>query len=836
MAHPRYSRSFSLTYCFAGVVPILWLLSCFPKSSAGQELPEDFFSKKIKPVLEAQCVKCHSGEEPEGDLNLTSRAGLTKGGESGAAVDKDAPGESALISAVKYEDYEMPPSGRLPDEQIALIERWVKSGAPWPNDQVIKAPEQHATPKVNEETLAFWSFKALKRPEVPDLGVSDSPIDQFVATRLAEASLKSNVRADRQTLIRRAYYDLTGLPPSPQQVADFVADPDEKAFEKLIDQLLESPHYGEKWGRHWLDLVRFAETNSYERDATKPHAWRYRDYVIESFNQDKPYDVFIRQQIAGDEMSPWKREQIIATGFLRLGIWDDEPADTEQALYDDLDDIMGTTAQVFLGLTINCARCHDHKLDPISQRDYYSMLSFFAGMHRFGGPGRSGRNFKFATASISPPAEREAQVKEKQKHQEKIDGIKNEMREIEKRVKQVLVGGQIDDFKHEQNRLPIIRKLAPEKVTKEDHVTYAKLRKQWKDLEKNPPKSAEMALAVTTLGTKVRDIAILARGNPHAPTDRVTPTFLEILGGTEAKIELPEHGNSSGRRLALANWIATPENPLTARVMANRIWQHHFGRGIVTSANNFGLQGDPPTHPELIDWLACELIDGGWKLKSLHRKIMLSQTWQQSSASQSSAIAKDPENKLLWRYNMRRLTAEEIRDSLLAANETLNTKMSGPSIYTKIPQEVLAGQSRPGSGWGKSSPEEAARRSVYIFAKRSLIDPLIANFDGADTDFTCPVRFETTLPTQCLSFVNSEFIHTQAQLLADASTKHGESQRDQVAWIIERVTQRPAEETEIKKGLELIKSLMSEPEMNDQKALKYFAVVALNMNEFIYID
>jgi len=759
MPSPQYCPSFPWRLAIRFLPALLLLVGWANSDATAEELPADFFGEQIKPILESQCIRCHSGKEPKGELNLTSHAGLMNGGESGVVFNKDAPEDSTLLSAVKYEDYEMPPNGRLAEKQIALIERWVKAGSPWPDDQTIQAPEQHETPKANDETRNFWSFKPLTRPEVPNVitkGITEgSAIDQFVATGLAEASLKPNPRADRQTLIRRAYYDLIGLPPTPQQVADFVADTDEKAFEKLLDELLDSPHYGEKWGRHWLDLVRFAESNSYERDATKPDAWRYRDYVIDSFNQDKPYDVFIREQIAGDEMSPWKADQIIATGFLRLGIWDDEPADEEQALYDDLDDIMATTSQVFLGLTINCARCHDHKLDPISQKDYYSMLSFFAGVHRFGGPGRNGRNFAFASASIAPPEDRERLDSETKQHRKKINEIKAGMREIEERVKKVLTGGEVDDFKHEQNRLRIIRKLAPEKVTKEDHVDYARLKKERHQLEKNPPKSARMTLAVTTMGTKVRDMFVLARGNPHAPTEPVRPTFLEILGGGEATIEAPEHGKSSGRRLALANWIASPDNPLTARVMANRLWQHHFGRGLVASSNNFGLQGDAPTYPELIDWLASELIDEGWKLKAMHRKIMLSETWQRSSASQPTALAKDPDNRLLWRHNMRRLTAEEIRDSLLAANETLNLKMGGPSIYTNIPQEVLAGQSRPGAGWGKSSPEEAARRSVYIFVKRSLVDPLIANFDGADTDFTCPVRFVTTLPTQCLTFGRS---------------------------------------------------------------------------------
>ncbi len=431
--------------------------------------------------------------------------------------------------------------------------------------------------------------------------------------------------------------------------------------------MLASPHYGEKWGRHWLDLVRYGETNGYERDSAKPFAWRYRDYVINAFNRDKPYDQFIREQLAGDEVDPTSAESMIATGFYRLGIWDDEPADRLLAHYDGLDGIVSTTGQVVLGMTINCARCHDHKVDPIPQRDYYRLLSFFQDVTN-----SDGKN---------------------------------------------------------------LRKVVDPSGTKIDVMCVA-----------------ERGRAKTH---------VLLRGNPSLAGDEVDPGVPEVLADGSPSFE-----SGPGRGTALAEWLTDRRNPRTARVMVNRLWQYHFGRGLVPTPNDFGKLGEAASHPELLDWLAEEFMDGGWRIKRIHRLILSSTAYRMSSRASAAGLAKDPANQSLWRFPMRRLTAEEVRDSILAVSGSLNLKAGGPSVYPPIPREVMAGQSVPGQGWPTSPPGEASRRSVYVHVKRSLLVPILATHDAADTDSSCPVRYTTTVPTQALGLLNGEFSNQQAARFA----------------------------------------------------------------------
>jgi hypothetical protein len=624
---------------------------------------------------------------------------------------------------------------------------------------------------------------------------------------------------------------MTGLPPSPDEVRAFLVDKSPNAWEKVVDRLLASPRYGEKWGRHWLDLVHFAETNSYERDGVKPNAWRYRDYVIRSLNRDKPYDQFVREQLAGDELTdpaslPTRRaERLIATGYYRLGIWDDEPVDREQAWFDDQDDVVRTTAETFLGLTVGCARCHDHKLDPIPQKDYYRFLAFFAGMNRYG---------QESQRPIAPEAEQQKQRAEIAAHQAKVKQNEAGIAEIEKRIVSDLTPVEKEDWVHEEAHLRIIRARVPKLITPADLDHYLTLQQEKKRLEQFEPTAIDTALCVSE-DPAPRPIHVLMRGNAHAEGDLVQPAFLSVLRPPSPAIA--PAGDSCGRRLALARWITDPRNPLTARVMANRLWQYHFGRGIVRTPNNFGFQGAPPTHPALLDWLASELVRQSWRLKPIHREILLSATYRMSSSATPKALAKDPENNLLWRFDMRRLEAEEVRDSILAANGSLNLGMGGPGIYPTMPKEVLAGQSMPGSGWGKSSPAEQCRRSVYIHVKRSLIYPMIARFDGADTDFTCPVRFATTQPTQALGMMNSTFINEQARAFADYLRRHaGAAPAAQVRLALWRVLQREPAPKEVDRGLRLMARLEQRHRVTPEEALVRFCTVALNLNEFLYLD
>ena len=798
-----------------------------------------FFTREVKPILEQNCLTCHSGDTPMGNLKLTGRGDLLKGGLNGPALSLKKPDESLLLKAVRYHGPKMPPSGRLPQPQIETLIRWVKMGAPWPADAANEMPAHVGPPQVNAETKRFWSFLPVRRPKPPVILNAKSntrnPIDAFVLKRLETAGLTPNPPASRTALLRRVTYDLTGLPPTPEEVRAFLADKSPNAYEKVVDRLLASPRYGEKWGRHWLDLVRFAETNSYERDGHKPNAWRYRDYVIQAFNADKPYDQFVLEQLAGDELPGRSPEKMIATGYYRLGLWDDEPVDHLQALYDDLDDIVSTTGQVFLGLTVGCARCHDHKIDPVPAKDYYRLLAFFNGVMRYGV--RSPQSvYEASQRPIVPEAEARRYREAIAAYQGKLKANRDETAGLEKKVAADLTPVEKEEFQYEERRAPILKKRVPRLLTQAEFDRYTALRTERQELEKSPPAGIDTALCVTE-ERQPRETCVLMRGNPHVRGEKVEPGFLSVLSPPQPDIRKPEDGDSSGRRLALARWIVSPSNPLTARVMANRIWHYHFGRGIVRTTSNFGFQGSKPTHPELLDWLASELVRQGWRLKPLHRQILLSNTYRMSSQPNPRALAKDPENDLFWRFDMRRLQAEEIRDSLLAVNGSLNLKMGGPSIYPTMPEAVLAGQSMPGAGWGKSTPEEECRRSVYIYVKRSLITPIIASFDGPETDFTCPVRFATTQPTQALGMLNSDLLNRQARVFAASLRKQaGSDPAAQVKLGLWRVLQRTPTQKEIARGVKLITAMQQEPNVKPEDALNYFCVVALNLNEFLYLD
>ena len=565
-----------------------------------------------------------------------------------------------------------------------------------------------------------------------------NPIDAFILARLEAEGLRPAPEADRVTLIRRLTYDLTGLPPTPEEVDAFLADAAHDAYERLVDRLLASPQYGEHWARHWLDLVRFGETNGYERDSAKPFAWRYRDYVIDAFNRDKPYDQFVREQLAGDEIDPGSAESLIATGFYRLGIWDDEPADRPQARYDTLDGIISTTGQVVLGMTVNCARCHDHKVDPIPQRDYYRLLAFFI--------------------DVTHP-----------------DG---------KNLKKVESGAG--------SRIEVMS--VAERGNAQAHV--------------------------------------LLRGSPALVGPPVEPGVPEVLDAGSGSF-----ARGRGKRRALAEWLTDPRNPRTARVLANRLWQYHFGRGIVPTPNDFGKLGEPATHPELLDWLAAEVVANGWQIKPMHRLIVLSSAYRMSSRATPAELAADPSNRWFWRFPMRRLTAEEVRDSMLAVSGVLRYKAGGPSVYPPIPREVLAGQSVPGSGWKTSPPDEAARRSIYVHVKRSLLVPILAVHDAADTDSSCPVRYTTTVPTQALGMLNGEFANEQAVHLADRLRREAPGDlAAQVRRAIRLTAARDPDKDEVRGDVEFVRTLMDRSRLDERAALSQYCLMILNANAFLYLD
>jgi hypothetical protein len=487
-----------------------------------------------------------------------------------------------------------------------------------------------------------------------------------------------------------------------------------------------------------------------------------------------------------------------------------------------------------LGMTVACARCHDHKIDPIPQKDYYKMLSFFRNVKRYGAGGVE----KASVRSISPKEEQERFQKENELYEAALGKLDTEIKAVEAVIKPTLGGGEIDDFKHEENRVHLVKKRVPKVISEEQFVAYEKRIAERTKLRGAPPKGLEKALVVTEGGPKPPPTHLLIRGSAYAEGEEVQPGFLSVLAPPEPILPtMKPDAPTSGRRTALANWITSPENPLTARVMANRVWQFHFGRGIVRTPSNFGFMGITPTHPELLDYLATELVRGGWRLKPLHKQILMSSTYRMSSKANPVALAKDPENDWMWRYDMRRLSAEEVRDSILATSGNINFKMGGPSIKVKLPTEVLAGQSVPGQGWDLSSPEDQTRRSVYIKSKRSLAVPILARYDAPETDATCPVRFATTQPTQALGMMNSAFLNEQAQIFAATIKKDaGSDPAAQVKLVLWRVFQRAPTEREIKRGLGLMADLRAKDNKTGDEALTAFCLVALNLNEFIYLD
>lgn len=778
------------------------------------------FQQQIQPILAKKCYACHGPDEAESGLKFTSREAALAETESGshAIVPGDVQASYMIERITTEDEFErMPPEGDpVTAEERALIVAWIEQGAAWQN---------------------HWAFEPLSDPQPPAVSAADwqsNPIDAFIYDSLSDASLKPNPPAGKRELIRRVYYDLTGLPPSKAEIDAFIADDSPDAFKAVTERLIDSPHYGERWGRHWLDLVRFAETNSFERDGPKDNAWKFRDYVIRSFNDDKPYDQFIREQIAGDELDEVTKDSLTATGYYRLGIWDDEPADVLQARFDGLDDIILTTGQVFLGLTMNCARCHDHKIDPIPQKDYYSLLSFFEDVTPYAERGDLDSYSQIDVSSDELRARYAANDHQRQT-------LEQQIREIEQAgIAKMSAPDQraTEGSKRDRNR--VLDEKLESNLTADQWTHYKTLKQQLKqnakELEQLPDRERVMGLAAYR---KVdAPTFVLFRGSPHSPSDEVSPAFPSLFDSDQPEIpeSEPSTDRPAGRRRVLADWIASENNLLTARVMVNRIWQFHFGRGIVRSSNNFGQLGTPPTHPELLDYLAKRFIADGWSVKAMHRLILSSRTYQMSSAGDENSLAADPDNNLFWRFDPRRLSAEEIRDSILAADGSLNRTVYGPSVYPKLSAEVLAGQSKPGSGWGRSSESEQNRRSVYIYVKRSLLTPMLSAFDFPDPDQTCEARFMTLQPAQALSLLNGDFAAEHAAKLARQVQADQVDNRELVRRVIPAVLSRDATEDEINEGDALITSLRERHNLSDARAKQLYCLSVMNWNEFLFVD
>jgi len=889
-------------------------------------------------VLEAHCVKCHGGEKTKGGLDLTTREALLRGGESGAAVVPRKPDQSLLIRQVRHDEEPHMPhkEPKLPDAAIAQLVEWVKAGVPFPR-ALAKVPhagigKDEAKFSLTDADRNHWAFRPIVRPTPPEIRSSklgvQNPIDAFVLDKLEAAGLSLSPPASAEAFIRRVTLDLIGLPPTPEEVDAFVrkcaggsettrhsdyrtgrggaaaevspfppplvslsSPAADKAIEHLTDRLLQSPHYGERWGRHWLDLARFAETDGFEHDAVRPHSWRYRDYVVKSFNDDKPYDRYIREQIAGDQIWPRDPEALTATGFNLLGPDMVDSSDQIQRRHNTLNDMTDTTALAFLGLTMGCARCHDHKFEPISQRDYYAVQAFFT-------PAKFVRDMPVPTAEsraafdavmksysehpkVRELAELDAPVRARL-FEQKIQKLAPEAQVAHRTPPEQRDAEQANLVLETEDKVKISDKDIASAVTGAERERRQALLDEVKKLPKPPELPKAMTLA---LGDASAKTFVLNRGEYSQPKEEVAPGFPTVLNvgrgfrPPSAASDSTENGASESgsagskpaplSRAALADRMASSNNPLTARVMVNRIWQHHFGRGLVATPSDFGTHGAKPTHPELLDWLASEFIARGWSVKEMHRAMLTSEVYRQSSANAErgarsaekdsaagaaptskpekemnsepgtrntegaasfppSALraprSPDPDNKLYSRMNRLRLEGEVIRDSLLAISGQLNPVMGGPGVFPPIAKEVVQGAK---GGWPQNDrAHDWSRRSIYIFARRNLRFPFLEVFDAPDNNLSCPARERSTTAPQSLTLLNADEVTTAAKLTETRLMKEAGSNDERITLAYRLVLARAP----TAKEHALARGFLAQSPLNE------FCRALFNLNDFVYAE
>jgi hypothetical protein len=754
------------------ILVAVWLFGPFVGIvRADDDERREFFESRIRPVLIEHCYECHSAKSKEikGSLRLDSAKALLQGGDSGPAIVPGKPKQSPLLEALRYEGVEMPPAGRLPERIVRDFEQWVKTGAFDPREETLSTsvPKMERTIDI-EAGRQFWAFQPVvrdRRPAVSDTTWPVTDVDAFVLAKLEAASLKPMPDADRRTLIRRLYFDLTGLPPSPQDVDEFLTDDSGDALERLVDRLLESKQFGVHWGRHWLDVARYADSNGGDFNATFHNAWKYRDYVVNSFNQDKPFDQFVREQIAGDLLSSDRdedrTERIIATGFLMIGAKMLSERDKLKLTMDVVDEQVNTVGQAFMGLTLGCARCHDHKFDPIPTRDYYALAGIFCSTRTLQGESQQYVS-TWPRRSLPAKAEHVAAVQAYEASQEKLQAEIQRAKQLTDRLTKQLKnmrGGQSwpvgDDVDAKGGNGPLAARLASELLAAEkalkEHET------QLKELKENAPQPLPKAIAVDE-ADKIGDSRVCIRGEHENLGPLVPRGVLQVV----ATSQLPTFPSEQSGRLELANWLAGKDHPLTARVFVNRIWHHLFGRGIVASVDNFGQLGERPTHPELLDCLAADFMNGGWSVKRAIRRIVLSRVYRMSSRHDERSWAADPDNRLLWRANRRRIIAESIRDSMLAISGQLDLSPAGSPVEGL---GVLVTQNN--SEQKDFQPKESLHRSLYLPMIRAEIHGVLSAFDFADPDLVTGRRAVTNVPAQALLLLNSPFVIEQAEKTAE---------------------------------------------------------------------
>jgi hypothetical protein len=772
------------------------------------------FESKVRPVLAAKCWSCHAGEKSKGGLRLDTAANVREGGDSGPAVLPGKPKESSLIQAIRYDgDLKMPPKGKLSAAEIAALTDWVARGAQWPETSTPLAnvlSKAASTPTSGGRS--FWAFQPVHEPVLPavkEIGWVKSPIDRFILAGLEAKGLRPAPAASRRELIRRASFDLIGLPPTIQQIEAFEKDTAPDAFARVIDGLLASPRYGERWGRHWLDLARFAESNGMDENVGYSHAYRYRDYVISAFNADLPYDEFLTEQLAGDLLPRVSDElvngaRLTATGLLVIGpkmLAEDDPIKMEM---DIIDEQVDTVGRVFMGLTIGCARCHDHKFDPIPTVDYYGLAGIFKST-------KSMQNHRVVAMWNERPLGTKAENEALAAHRAKVKAKEAEVKSLAAAAK-----------KAKEKELQTAANLKLELQKRRDELAA---------LQKATPAVSEV---MSVDERAVEDLNVRIRGNHMALGKQVPRHFPTVLPVSGVKAPGPKQSG----RLELAQWLTHPGHPLTARVMANRIWQGHFGEGIVRSPDNFGTLGDRPDNPELLDWLARRFVENQWSIKAMHRLIMLSSTYQMSTKYSEQANQVDPDNRLLWRMPRKRLEAEPMRDALLAVSGELDLTVGGSLLSTKNHEYVN------NTGAGGALPYESPRRAVYLPVIRSGLYDVFQAFDFADPSASNGKRVPTTVAPQALFMLNDKVMLRSSQALAKrllARASDDTSARIEGAYL-DVLGRRPTP-AEVARSAEYIsrfdqelERLGTDPKVRPLKTWQTFAQALLSSSEFLYID
>jgi mono/diheme cytochrome c family protein len=848
---------------WASCIYLLALFAFMLRASA--ELPQETaqdISRQAYAVLKKNCFACHGATRASG-LDLRTAESLRAGGEGGPVIVPFEASQSRLYVFVNHaEKPAMPPGKKLPDADIETLRRWIEAGASFDGFEktVASASDEKSKTEpsgieagieerpITPEERRYWAFQQPQRTDPPRITNKNlNPIDAFLLTAMKAKGLSPSPQADRRTFIRRAYIDLTGLPPSPEEVESFVKDSAPDAWERLVDRLLASPHYGERWARHWLDLVRYADSGGFEFDVDRPDAWRYRDYVVNSFNTDKPYDRFVREQLAGDEYSsdagPDSREAMIATGFLRLG--PEGGGGGERGRQDSLDDLITTTTLTFMGLTVGCARCHDHKFDPITQKDYYRIQAVF-----------------FSTRPASYPLVGPDVVAAHRAEMQRIESLQRPLKKSKSDLEAPYLKTLVDEA---VSRLPEYMQIAwrtPEaqrtpgqrlnvgqirktlendplsariteehivaRMSEDDRRKQDDLKARIRELDKQKPKPYPMARAIGEDGPKARASYFLHRGSIDVKGPLMTPGVLSVISETDYEFPSPPAtAKSSWRRRGLAEWMVSPKNPLTARVMVNRIWQHHFGEGIVRTPGNFGKMGEPPSHPELLDWLAVEFVARGWSMKQMHRLMMTSRAYRMASDDIASNIAVDPENRFFWRMPRVRLEAEIIRDQILAVAGNLDRALGGPAIFPYIDPKLF--QSSTKRTWpGKPDDDPSTwRRSLYVFSKRSIRYPLFETFDQPNLINSCDRRNRSTIAPQALLLMNNNFVITEARFFAERLRRDaGDDAGAQVERAYRLALGRAPQEVERVKAVDYVRS--------SPNGLAEFCQLLFNLNEFVY--